>query len=53
MKITESYAWWKDKQLLAEFDERSRALESGEDKGFTLDELDESIDKLRQEKYGA
>ena len=51
-QIDESYEWWKDKQLLAEVDERSRALESGEDKGFTLDELDASINKLRQEKYG-
>ena len=51
-QIEESYEWWKDKKLLAEFDERSKALESGADKGFTLDELEESIKKLRQEKYG-
>jgi hypothetical protein len=51
-KIEEPFEWWKDKELLKEFDERCKALESGEDKGFTLDELDASIKKLRQQKYG-
>ena len=51
-QIEEAYEWWKDKKLLAEFDERCKALETGADKGFTLDELDASIKKLRQEKYG-
>ena len=51
-QIDEPYEWWKDKKLLAEFDRRSKALESGEDKGYTLDELDASISKLRQQKYG-
>jgi len=51
-RIEEPYEWWKDKKLLAEFDDRCKALESGADKGFTLDELDASIKKLRQEKYG-
>lgn len=41
--------WWKDKELLADFDERSKALESGADKGFTLDELDQSIKLLSTE----
>ena len=45
------YEWWNDKQLIAEFDERCAALESGADKGFTLEELEVSIGKLRQEKY--
>lgn len=51
-QIEEPYEWWKDKKILAEFDERCKALETGEDKGFTLDELEISIKKLRQEKYG-
>jgi len=51
-QIDEPYEWWKDKKLLAEFDERCKALETGVDKGFTLDELDASIKKLRQDKYG-
>jgi hypothetical protein len=51
-QIEEPYEWWKDKELLADFDERCKALESGADKGFTLEQLDTSIQKLRQEKYG-
>jgi len=51
-QIDATYEWWKDKELLAEFDNRSKALESGADKGFTLDELAASIQKLRQDKYG-
>ena len=51
-QIEDMYEWWKDKKLLAEFDERSKALESGADKGFTLEELDASIEKLRQDRYG-
>ncbi len=47
-----NYEWWNDKNLIAEFDERSKALESGADKGFTLDELAKSIAQLRQQKYG-
>jgi len=43
--------WWKDEQLLTEFDRRSKALETGEDKGFTLDELRTSIEKLRKVRY--
>ena len=46
------YEWWKDKELLTEFDNRSKALESGVDKGCTLVELYASIRKLRQDKYG-
>ena len=49
-QIEESYEWWKDKKLLEEFDDRCKALESGADKGFTLDELEVSIQKLRQGK---
>lgn len=44
--------WWKDEQFLDELDRRDQALESGEDKGVTLEEMMASIDKLRLEKYG-
>ena len=46
------HEWWKDKEVIAEFDARSKALETGADKGFTLDELEESMNKLRLERYG-
>lgn len=44
--------WWKDKQFVAELDARYEALKSGEDKGFTVNELTDRIDKARQKKYG-
>jgi 3-phenylpropionate/cinnamic acid dioxygenase small subunit len=43
--------WWKDEQFMDELDRRDQALESGEDKGVTLEEMMASIDKLRAEKY--
>lgn len=39
--------WWKDKQFVAELDARYEALKSGEDKGFTVNELTDRIDKAR------
>ncbi len=44
--------WWKDEQFMDELDRRDQALETGDDKGVTLEEMMASIDKLRVEKYG-
>jgi hypothetical protein len=33
-------------------DRRYEALESGADKGFTVEQLEAAIDKLRKKKYG-
>jgi len=44
--------WWKDEQFMDELDRRDQALETGEDKGVTLEEMMAYIDKLRLEKYG-
>jgi hypothetical protein len=44
--------WWKDEQFMDELDRRDQALETGDDKGVTLEEMMVSIDKLRVEKYG-
>lgn len=44
--------WWKDKELVAELDRRYEAMESGEDKGVTMEELEASIEKIRLEMYG-
>jgi hypothetical protein len=44
--------WWKDKDFMAELDRRHEALQSGEDKGITLDEMRESIEQLRHKNYG-
>ena len=51
-EIEETNEWWKDKHFVEELDRRSEALESGIDKGFTLEKLEVSIDKLRKKRYG-
>ncbi len=50
--IRETKAWWEDKVFTKELDNRFEALENGTDKGFTLDQVSVSIDKLRKKKYG-
>lgn len=42
----------KDRRFILELDKTYRALEKGIDKGFTLEQLDASIDKLRKKRYG-
>jgi hypothetical protein len=51
-EIEQAYEWWKDKEFVAELDRRDAAIESGEDKGYTLTELNASIEKLRIKRYG-
>lgn len=51
-EIEETNEWWKDKGFVDELDRRYEALENGSDKGFTVEELKVSIDKLRIKRYG-
>ena len=51
-EITETNEWWKDKLFVAELDRRFEALETGTDKGFTIEQLEASIDKMRKKRYG-
>lgn len=51
-EIEQSSEWWKDKKFTLELDRRYQALESGLDKGFTIEELEKSVSKLRSKKYG-
>ena len=51
-EIEEINEWWKDKGFVDELDKRFEALENGSDKGFTVEELKVSIDKLRIKRYG-
>ena len=51
-EIEETAEWWKDKQFVEELDERYNAMESGKDKGFSIKQLELSIDKLRKKRYG-
>lgn len=45
-----TYDWWKDEKLMAEFDKISSDFESGKQKGFTLNEMNERINKLKKQK---
>lgn len=51
-EIEKTAKWWKDTQSVKELDDRYQALENGADKGFTLSELQQSIENLRTKKYG-
>ncbi len=51
-EIEETSEWWKDKSFVAELDRRHEALESGADKGFSVPQLEASIDKMRKKRYG-
>jgi hypothetical protein len=51
-EIEETNEWWKDKQFVEELDRRSSALENGSDKGFTIEQLEASINKQRTKRYG-
>ncbi len=48
-----SNEWWKDKEFVDELDRMDAALESGEEKGLTIDDIETSIETRRKELYGA
>jgi hypothetical protein len=47
-----TYEWWNDRQFVKELDRRYKAMESGEDEGVTLEELESSIEAIRLKRYG-
>jgi hypothetical protein len=51
-EIEQTNEWWKDKKFTKELDNRFLALENGSDKGFTIEQLQKSVTKLRTQKYG-
>lgn len=51
-EIAELNEWWKDKKFIEELDSRYIDLETGKDKGFTIQQLEVSIEKIRIKKYG-
>ena len=51
-EIDQTLEWWKDKAFTVELDRRYQSLENGTDKGYTLDELETSVSKLRKKRYG-
>lgn len=51
-EIEQTNDWWKDKLFTKELDRRYQLLENGSDKGFTVEQLEQSVSKLRLKKYG-
>lgn len=51
-EIEQTNEWWKDKIFTAELDNRYKSLENGSDKGFSVEQLEQSVSKLRVKKYG-
>jgi hypothetical protein len=51
-EIERTQEWWKNKAFISDLDHRYQSLENGTDKGYSLDELEGSISKLRKKKYG-
>ena len=51
-EIERTSQWWKDKEFIRKLDVQFQALENGADEGFTVPQLQQSIDKLRKKKYG-
>ena len=51
-EIERTQAWWKDKAFTSELDHFYQSLENGTDKGYTLDEFETSVSKLRKKRYG-
>lgn len=43
--------WWNDKVFIKELDRRHEALESGEDKGVTIDQFKASLEKHKNKKH--
>jgi hypothetical protein len=44
----ETYKWWKDEALIKKFDEEYANYESGKDKAYSLEEMNERLDKLKK-----
>lgn len=47
-EMTEDIAWWEDEEFVAELDEERKAWEAGKIRGFSMDEVETSLKKLRQ-----
>ena len=44
--------WWNDKEFVKELDRMDAAMESGTEKGVTIEELKNSIEVTRLKLYG-
>ena len=51
-EIEQTNEWWKDKKTIEELDSRYKDLETGKDKGLTIEQIDQFVTQLRIKKYG-
>ena len=51
--IETDYKWYEDEAFVSELDERTRRLESGEDKGYTIEEMSEFLNERKIQRYAA
>jgi len=42
--------WWEDKDVVAELDERVRRWKAGIDRAYSWDEVEQSINELKQKR---
>jgi hypothetical protein len=47
-EINEEVEWWKDNAFVAELDSHHEAWAKGQEKGFTLEEIDAAFEQLRK-----
>jgi hypothetical protein len=47
-QVAEKYNWSGDKEFVAELDERMRRYKAGIDRGYSWDEVEESIKALKK-----
>ena len=51
-EIVQSNEWWKDELITSELERRYEDLESGADKGYTIEQMEQSFNNLRLNRYG-
>ncbi len=49
-EIVEEVQWWKDKVFVKELDNRYNAWASGDEKGYTLAEIDKDLEQLKKKR---
>ena len=49
-EITGETEWWKDHVFVKELDRRYKAWANGKEKGYTLAEVDASIEQLKKKR---
>jgi len=49
-EITDEVKWWKDNVFIKELDNRYTSWNDGKEKGYSLEEVDASIEQVRKRR---